>query len=192
MVLLPLIIIISCYSVEIITLFFGNGYVEGAPALRWLILSFSALTILTIHNTIITGCGFPKISSLLTLSLLPICIVLQLTLIPALGLVGAAIASALTIMIGACCSLAILYVKFKAGFHLASTMRILGAALLMFVLNVVLTWSGLALIPKLTFLTACYLITLGAFRELRRDELYELVEHFHKGMGKRQMEVSDA
>ena len=185
MVLLPPIIFISCDSAEIITLFYGIDYVEGAPALRWLIFSSSILAILVIHQTIITGCGFPKISSLLTLSLLPICVVLHLTLIPVFGLVGAAVASALTFMIGACCSLTILYVKFKAGFHLTSTLRILGAASLMFVLDVVLTWLGLSLIPKLTVLTVFFLIVLGAFGELRRSELRELVEHFQKVGGKK-------
>lgn len=190
MALLPLTILVIWNSTEIIRIVFGNEYVEGAPALRWLICSFSILGLFIVHKTIITGCGSPIISSVLTLLLLPLCLFFQLTFIPIFGLLGAAMASTLTSMIGACCSLVILYKKFKAGFHLSSTLRILTAGSLMLVLDVMLTWLGLALILKLTVLTVCYLIALGALGELRRGEIREFIEIFKKEAGRKANGIS--
>jgi O-antigen/teichoic acid export membrane protein len=190
MVLLPLTIVVTWDSGEILSTLFGNDYVEGAPVLAWLTLSFSFLALFIVHKSIITGCGFPTIVSLLTSALLPLCIILQLILIPVFGLAGAALACALTHMVGAGCSMTIVQKKFRAGFHLTSTVRIVCVSFLLFFLDVILTWSGLGLIPKLIILATLYLLGLGACRELRFHELREFLADLQKGSEKNQMQAA--
>lgn len=180
MVLLPLMIVVYLDSTEIISLFFGGEYVEAAPILQWLIVSFSALAGFIVHKTVITGCGFPTISSSLPLLILPLCIGLHLTLIPVFGVVGAAMASTLTYMIGGCCSLAILYIKFKAGFHRTSTLRIVVAALLLLLSDIALTRMGLNFILKIPFLAAFYPTALVLLGELNRTQVDYLWSIFKK------------
>ena len=185
MVLMPLIVVVILDSQKIINIIFGADYSDGASALRWLIVSFSILSIYTVQKTIITGCGFPKIASGLTLSLLPLSVILLCFLIPAYGLVGAAVASTLTHSIGACCSLLILYMKFKAGFHFISTLQIISATLLLLLLDFLLTRAGVALLPKVAIATVSYFLALGLTGELRLENLYEIIKFPIKKVEKR-------
>ena len=180
-VILPLFIIVSLNSKEILRLIYGEEYLAGAPVLRLLIFSSSMLAFFIIYRSIIIGCGFPKVSSAITLMLLPVYISLQVILIPVYGLVGAAIASALTFSIGVLSSVIIIYLKFKGGYNLVSTIRILLAALFMFTIELLLAKVGITLIPRLFIIGFIYLLTLGLMRELQFSQLRELVGEFIQG-----------
>lgn len=178
MVILPLVLWVSWDSEAIISLFFSDCYIPGAFPLRWLMLSFSLMAIFIIHKTIITGCGFPKISSILTVSLLPICVISQFSLIPIYGLTGAAVASMLTFLLGTCCSFLVIYLKFRAGFYAASSLRIIASAIFTFAVDVLLTSLEFPLIPKLILLVLLYAAVLRLFGEWRTGMLKEFAGQF--------------
>lgn len=179
-IILPLFLIVFWDNVGMINLFYGAKYTPAASALRWLMLSFSLLSFFLIHRAIIAGCGFPKTAGALTLTLLPICVTLHLVLIPVYGIVGAAVASATTTFAGVVASMIVVYHKFNAGFHLPSTLRIVCAALLVFILDVALTQLGLALIPKWVVLGIVYVLVLRMMGEWRVEEFRELFVDFFK------------
>lgn len=181
-VILPMFIVVTLNSRGILRLIFGEEYVAAAPALPWLMLAFCMLAVFIIHKTIITGCGFPRISSAITLVLLPICVTSLVILIPAYGLIGAAIASALTFSIGMISSTVILFLKFKVGFNVTSTVRIFLAALLMLVIDLVLAKFGVLLIPKMFMMGFGYLLGLSLLGELQLAQLRELAGDFIAGM----------
>lgn len=185
LIVLPVFVVVSLNSEGILKLVYGSEYLAGAPALRWLMLAFCMLAVFVVHKTIITGCGFPRISSVITLMLLPICIVLQIILIPAYGLIGAAIASALTFCTGMLVSTTIVFLKFKAGFYLTSTARIVLAALFILVIDLILTKLTVVLIPKLIIVGFIYLLTLRLTGELQPAQLRDLAGDFIAGMKRR-------
>lgn len=181
-VILPVFIIFSLNSKGILRLIYGAEYLAAAPALCWLILAFCMLAIFLVHESIITGCGFPKISSAITLVLLPVSITLQVILIPVYGLVGAAIASVVTFSIAMISSTIIIFLKFKAGFYVTSTIRIFLAALFIIVIDLILAKFAVLLIPKLIIIGFIYLLTLRLIGELQPDQLRELAGEFIGGI----------
>lgn len=184
-VIVPVFIVVSLNSKGILRLIYGEQYLAAAPALRWLMLAFCMLAVFVVHRSIITGCGFPRIASAITLVLLPICIALLLILTPVYGLVGAAIASALTFSTGMISSTIVIYLKFKTGFNMTSTVRIFLAALLILVIDLLLTKFGALLIPKLIIIGIIYLLTLRLTGELQPAQLRELAGDFIAGMKRR-------
>jgi O-antigen/teichoic acid export membrane protein len=181
-VVLPVFIMVSLNSKGILRLIYGVEYLAAAPVLCWLMLAFCMLAIFIIHKSIITGCGFPWISSAITLMLLPVFITLQVIFIPVYGLVGAAIASVVTFSIGMISSTIIVFLKFKAGFYVTSTIRIFLAALFILVIDLILAKFGVLLIPKLIIIGFIYLLILRLLGELQPDQLRELAGEFIGGI----------
>ncbi|MCX6639782.1 MAG: flippase [bacterium] len=172
--ILPLLVIVCFNSQAILQLFYGSKFLPAATSLSWLMLSFSFMSIFVIHRTFITGSGHPKVSSLLTVALLPICVILNLRLIPPLGLTGAALASTFTFLLGTIGSYFIIYTKFKAGFKLGSTFRIISAAIVILILNFLLAKFGLPLLLNVAILLVCYLAALWILREWNFQQIREL------------------
>ena len=181
-VLLPMFIVVSLDSKGILNLIYGEKYLAAAPALCWLMLAFCMLAIFSIHRSIIIGCGFPTVFSTITLMLLPVCITLQVILIPIYGLVGAAIASALTFSIGVISSTIIIFLKFKGSFNATSTIRIFLAALFILIIDLILAKFGVMLILKLIIIGFIYLLILRFVGELQPDQLRELAGEFIGGI----------
>ncbi len=175
LVVLPAFILIGLNSAEVLSLIYGQQYINGAAALRWLMLAFCMLAIFMIHKTIITGCGFPKISSALTLLLLPLSIALMTILIPIFGLEGAAMSSTVTFFVGMVLSTIIIFVKFGVGFEIHSTVRILGAAAVLLMVDSLLTKTAMPIVPRLLLGGLTYLIVLRIFGEFYLKSLREAI-----------------
>jgi O-antigen/teichoic acid export membrane protein len=177
-VILPLVIIIAWDARAIMLLVYGERYLEAATTLRWLMPAFGLMSIFIIHKTIITGCGFPRIDALLTLAILPLCVLLQIELIPALGLLGAALASTIAFGVAVLCSLTILLVKFGAGFKLSSTVRILIAAATLPLFELIFSFFSFPFLLKLPLLAGLFIAMIWIVRELRLGDIKEIVAEF--------------
>ncbi len=176
LVVLPVFVIVNQNSEGILKLVYGTEYLSAAPALRWLILGFCMLAVFLIHKTIITGCGFPNISSIITLMLLPISITLQLIFIPVMGLEGAALAAAFSFGIGVIASTSIVLIKFKAGFPIISTLRIFFAALFILASDLGMNSIGVPLILKIILCGMLYLIILRLTGEISISQLRQIAQ----------------
>jgi O-antigen/teichoic acid export membrane protein len=177
-VILPLSFFVGVNSGSIISLFFGASYLPGSTVLAWLMASFSFLAVLIIHKTIITGCGFPRISSLLTLGLLPLGIFLQLMLVPNYGISGSAAAATVTFLCGSMASSIVVLHKFKAGFPLKSTLKISVAAGVMLCFNLILSRIGVTLVPNFLMSFTLYVLALRIVRVWKGSQLREFLGHF--------------
>lgn len=165
--ILPVIVVVFCNAAALIKLVYGPAYLDAAPTLSWLTLSYGLLAAFIIHKTIITGCGRPRAAGLMTLVLLPLFAVLQLLLIPRWGLQGSALASTFTFALGVTASSAFLRMKLNAGINAASTLRILAAAAGMLVADRILSFVFTPLLFKLTLLGLIYIVALKLSGELR-------------------------
>jgi stage V sporulation protein B len=177
-VILPLVVIIACDAPAVMLLVYGKNYLEAAVTLRWLMPAFGLMSVFIIHKTIITGCGYPKIDAALTLAILPLCILLQMILVPALGLPGAALASAGAFAVAAICSLTILLVKFGAGFKPSSTLRIFAAAAALLLFEFIFSFLSLPFLLKLPLLSGLYAFMIWRVGELRLGDIKEMAARF--------------
>jgi O-antigen/teichoic acid export membrane protein len=150
--ILPAVVIAMSNPSDIIVFFYGSGYTEAAQALQWLVPAFSLLAVFIIHKSIITASGFPKVSSTLTLTLLPLCIGMQLMMIPWWGLSGAAFAAAGTFFLGATGSSIFISLKFRALIEWKMLIRILLAGGVLLAFQAALIRLPLSLIPRLLIL----------------------------------------
>ena len=80
------------------------------------------------------------------------------------------------------CCIAVIYLKFKAGFNAKSTIRICVAACGVLVIELVLTKIGVVLIPKLLIIGSIYLVILRLIGELQPDQLREFAREFLGGI----------
>ena len=174
----PVAVLVIKNAADILGFIYGEAYLSGAAPLRFLIIGFSLLAFFIVHKTIITGCGFPKVSSALTLILLPVCVILQLVLIPIYGLIGAAVASALSFCIGGIGSTAFIYFKLRSGFAIASSFKIVGSTVLVLAMDFLLANWGIPLIPKFFLLAAVYLIFLRVLGEWNPQQIKDLINSF--------------
>jgi O-antigen/teichoic acid export membrane protein len=178
LVVLPIAILVAWNAGEILLLVYGRRYAEGAAALRWLILSFGMLSFFIIHKTILTGAGFPMVSGVLTVCLLPAYLILQVVFTRRFGLAGAALSSALTFSGGVLLSVFMLYRKFQTGFLLTSTLRIFFAAAAMLAVHFLVGGVPVPFSIRLLAALLAYLSALRISGELKLREFKEFLSAF--------------
>jgi stage V sporulation protein B len=102
LIVVPICLIISALASQIITLLFGNKYINGTECLRIMIIGYMFLTIYMVITSVLNGIGKAKRSMLLSIIGVAITAVACSFFIPKKGIVGAAISvliAGLTILI---------------------------------------------------------------------------------------------
>lgn len=102
---LPLFLVLVLFPETVLNFIFGAGYTPAADALRILGLGFFIANLLGLNGPTLTIIGRPRLLMWASLTSAGVSIALNITLIPPLGLVGAAIASAIsTVVFSVICS----------------------------------------------------------------------------------------
>jgi len=99
-VTLPIFLVLFLFPEAVLNLLFGAAYVPAATALRILALGFIISNLLGPNAATLIAMGRPRFLMWTTLATAVLNIVLNILLIPPLGIVGAAIASAVAIILG--------------------------------------------------------------------------------------------
>jgi O-antigen/teichoic acid export membrane protein len=99
--LLPFHLLFFAGSEVILDMIYHGKYNNAAPILRWLVLGAIFLPWGTVGSNVQLGMGQPKVSFLFVGLVAVFNIFANLLLLPAIGLSGAAVATALTMMFGA-------------------------------------------------------------------------------------------
>ncbi len=92
-VFLPVTIFLIFYSRELLLLLFGPAYASGAFSLQILLVGTLLYLTSSINTTVLSSMGRPKEVSIIVLGAAAFNIILNLSFIPALGIVGAALAT---------------------------------------------------------------------------------------------------
>lgn len=96
---LPIFLVIALFPEAVLYLFFGYGYVPAAMALRILSIGFIINNLLGPNEATLLALGHPRFIMWATLATAIMNIILNMALIPPLGIVGAAIASVASITV---------------------------------------------------------------------------------------------
>ncbi|MFH1860990.1 MAG: flippase, partial [bacterium] len=144
--MIPVVAIVSATSREIILLIYSTPYLPAAMPLSILIIGLGAFTIYLILTTIITAGDNPKISMWLNIVVLIIDVIINLCLIPRYGIIGAAIATSISIIIGAIISAIYVFIRFKALVQPISVARIIAATIPIYLLSLCIHVHGFWLI----------------------------------------------
>jgi len=98
-IVLPIFLVLFLFPCPVLKLFFGAGYISAANALRILSIGFIVSNLAGPNGATLTAIGHPRFLMWTTLAAAILNIVLNLLLIPPLGIVGAAIASAASLIL---------------------------------------------------------------------------------------------
>ncbi len=168
--LLPGSLIVAATSEELVTLVYSATYSPAAPTLNILIFSAAFYSIYIVLVTAMLAENRPLLAFGLGISLLPLALLANWRLIPLLGVMGAALASALTTFFGL--SLAAIYVIWRFGVVLSgkSLLKIAIASLVVYLLADRYSVSGLMVFLYYALLFLVYFLILYLLREIGAED----------------------
>jgi len=126
----PFVILISSYPSIFLKIIYGVDFVENSVYLSILVVGILFLALFMINITIITASGKPKISMYITLSVLPIDIILNYFLITQYKLYGVVIATSISFFISWLISSIFIYKKYKAFLPIKTFLRFIAIFIL--------------------------------------------------------------
>jgi len=171
MFLVPCSFIISATSRDLISLVYTEVYLAAVAPLSILIFGLTFLCLFIILTTVITASGKPRISLVMILILLAINILLNTTLVPIYGLIGAAVATTITGFLGVLISGIYVYSHFHTLTDLFSLFRIVGASSIIYLCARVFPVAGIPLLAYYAGLLLIYFVLLFIFREIKREDI---------------------
>ena len=171
MLLIPVSVWLTVYSREIAALLFKSKFAPSGAAMEFLVWAFSSMALMTLFLTLINAHGRPRRSFLISGAAAVLSVVLNLMLVPRMGIRGAALASLISITLGAAAGMADVFIRFRAVFPAASVARIgfATAGLLAAVLCIRTGGSGFIAVGILGTLVYGGLLLLSG--EINRDDL---------------------
>ncbi|MFQ6089435.1 MAG: polysaccharide biosynthesis C-terminal domain-containing protein, partial [Candidatus Methanofastidiosia archaeon] len=168
--LIPGVFLISGTSEGLVRLLYSVRFAEASLPLSVLIFGMGFTTIFAILCTIITASGKPKISFTIALISLIIDVILNLILIPKYELLGAALSTSLSSLIGFSLSALYVFMNFKALVKIKTFTKIVISSLAIYLLTFYVVVPEILLPIMYLFLFSLYLFFLVGLRELRRED----------------------
>lgn len=171
MLLIPVVLVMSATSDELISLVYSSRYIEAAKPFSLLIFGLGFLTVFLVLANIIMGSGKPHIAMGIALPLVPLDIVLNLFLIPRYGLPGAALATTITAALGMVIAAVYVLVRFRTLVGIRSLLKICLASLVVYAVSLQISLSALFLPFIYLSLAALYSGILLLTKEIDREDL---------------------
>jgi len=171
MALIPVVLLISATSTDLLTLVYSSLYVEAAGALSILVFGLGLLSVFFVLANVIMGSGRPKVTLGMALPMIGVDIALNTFLIPRYGLVGASWATTITGFLGMCAAVAYVLWRFKALVSLKSLGRICLSSVVVYLIGLQVSVSP-SLLPLVYIgLLILYAGILLLTKELTREDV---------------------
>lgn len=169
--IIPVASYISIYSDNIVSLFYGKGFLLSGSALRILIWAEVFVFLGVVNNSILIAANKQKIDSIFTGTSAFVNIVLNLVLIPKYGIVGAAIASLVSYSIGPIMGYFIPLTQLYSRCMFYYSMRPILVSLLVFSF---IYYSRLSFLTSLIIAPLIYLLVMYFIKGIDGDDIYQL------------------
>lgn len=155
---------------EITTLLFSKEFAGAGAALMILMAAMSCFGLLWLLVALIAATGHLRLRLIVAASLLPLGVALNWILIPRYGLTGGAMASLITLALGAVTGAILLYKYLAVTLPGWTLLRCLLSGAGVFLVGRTWPATGAFLVVKMAVLGALYLVILIILRELKRDD----------------------
>ena len=174
--LVPMIIIMSAYSMEILQLFYGHKYVVGAYPMSIFVYGVGFLTIFYVLSFAMNGAGQTKIPMWISIFGVTINTILNYILVSRYSITGSAVATSITSFLITVLMLYYLNRLFKVYISVLTMLRVLLAgSLVYFVSNFMLGGKYIFILWSI-ILFVLYILTLFAIKEIKKDDLQFLMQ----------------
>lgn len=171
MLLIPGILMISATSAGLVTLVYSSRYIEAAQPLSVLVFGLGLIAVFNVLCNIIMGSGKPGVALGIVLPLVLVDIVLNVTLIPQYGLLGAAIATTATGLTGMIAGAAYVLWRFKTLVSAKSLLKICVASAVVYAVALNVSLSPFLLPLLYIGLFTLYLGLLLVMKELKKEDI---------------------
>lgn len=170
LILLPTALIVAATSKELVTLIYSASYSPAARTLDILIFSAAFYSIYIVLVTVMLAENRPLLASAVGISLLPLALVANWKLIPLLGVMGAALASALTTFLGLFLSATYTIRRFGIPLPAKSFLKIGIASVAVYLLAGRYSVSGVLVFLNYACLFSVYIFLLYLLREISLED----------------------
>lgn len=178
---MPVAILISLYSQQIMTLLYTGDYAPAGNILSMLIWGIVFLSFLLLLTTILIADHRPRLASGIALSAVVLDVVFNLWLVPHYGPAGGAVATTLAAGIGCAVAAVLVYRRFKVLVTVKTMMTVVGGGAMIWLLGAFFELDGL------NFLWICggglllYVLILLFTKEIRIKDIWNLVSREDDG-----------
>jgi stage V sporulation protein B len=179
MFLVPISILMSVYSAQILQIFYGQKFVDASGPMSILMSGVAFLTVFYVMAFALNGAGKVKAPMLISFVGLATNIVLSYFFIKKFGLTGAATATSITSLVAMILVLAYSYKFFGYLFKISSFSKIAVASAIMYFLSTFFKGGHYAFVFWSAVLSAIYLLILFALKEFGPRE-FELARQLLK------------
>jgi len=191
LILFPLAMLIASTSDELVPLLFTSVYSPASSSLKILLLGIVSFSVFSLFLNLIAAENKPFYSFMISLSLIPIAIVLNYFLISSHGIEGAAMSTTIVSGMGAIISGIYLWRKIGVIVNFTILLRVILATGCLYILSQYITTSGYYLILEYLLLSLIYLGLLFALREINRGDLIIIKETFYPLLKRRQLSKTE-
>lgn len=171
MLVLPASLILIATSDKCISLFYGIKYIPASAPLNILIIGAIFFSIKLVMSSVIVASGWPRLIIFIGIFSLLVDIVLLFTLINKIGLMGAAVASAVTHFFGFMISYIYVARKFMLRLIPSSLMRTGLASLVVYLIATLYSPSGIMLLFYYALLLCIFFFLLVIMKEIDFEEV---------------------
>jgi len=176
--MVPACVLLGTNAKGVLTLLYGPEYASGGGVLTVLCVAFAMIALLDVLFVALMAAGKQVLSAAIIAASIPALYALNALWIDAEGATGAALASAVTLGIGAIVSLVLTNIYLAAPLRLATVGRVSGAAAVVGILSVLIHSDGVWLLAELASLGALYLALLLlsgeiSFKEARHFAIWK-------------------
>jgi len=113
LILVPSTLFVVLFSKQVLSILFSEQYSAGSTSLGVLTIGMGFFGLFSLFTTVINGIGQPRVSMFMSLIVLLIDIILNQLLIPIYGVVGAAMATCVSCLLGLVISFLYVYRKYN-------------------------------------------------------------------------------
>lgn len=170
MLILPMVLLISATSSELLTLVYSSTYQEADTTLSILVFGVGCMAFFGLFSNIIMGSGKPGIALGMIIPMVILEILLNILLVPEYDMEGAAWAHTITGIAGMCAAAVYILRKFKVLISITSFFRVALSSLVIYAIASQISISSSALPFVYAALLALYGLLLLASRELNKKD----------------------
>jgi len=157
LILLPVGAVVSSAPEAAVELFYGANFTPAVAPLTTLMWGMILFTVFYTLAVVLSVVGKPGLALVISLGLLLVDVILNVILVPRLGLIGAALGTAVAALLGAVVLSAVVARQFKALIGARSLVKMILAAAVLFGLSTLVPLGGVLFVAKGLCLFALYI-----------------------------------
>jgi len=173
---IPIGVLVSIYSRDIMILIFPAGYDFGSKILAVLIWGMTLLSFVSLLTTIINADNRPQLSFKITFFSVILDVILNRFFVPQFGAIGGAISTTIAVGGGAVVAMIFVYKRFRVFVELRSLLRVSGVVVIVGLISRLFRVHGSYFLIPFSLSFVLYGLVLFIIGEVKIEELLRFVQ----------------